>query len=52
MMNVHVIFADDEYSHGLRPSPMDKMPFLVDKMILGSWELDLAGEEIKPFAIL
>ena len=29
---------------------MDKMAFLVDKMILRSWKLDLAGEEIKPLS--
>ena len=27
---------------------MDKMPFLVDKMLLRSWKPDLTGEEIKP----
>lgn len=30
---------------------MDKMPILVDKMILRGWELDSGHEEIKPAAV-
>jgi hypothetical protein len=36
---------------GAFKSTMDKMPILVDKMTLRSWELDLGREEIKPAAV-